>query len=262
MQLRTERNTEHTENRDCNETSHCCILQSRDGRDGLPGAPGVVGRDGRDGKDGERGEPGIQGPPGPPGQGPPGPPGPRSQGGAVYTRWGRTTCPSTPGTRLLYKGRVGGSWYTHGGGASNHLCMPDNPDYLDYTPGIQDWSPVHGAEYQVGGPYANSRLRHLHNQNVPCAICQTTTRVTALMIPAKTQCPQSWTREYIGYLMAEYKNSHRSEYVCIDKDAEPVPGGAADTNGALLHFVEGTCNGLSCPPYDPQKELTCVVCTN
>lgn len=243
-QTRPERSVE------LNGNGSICPTVGRDGRDGLPGVPGATGRDG------ERGEPGIQGPPGPPG--------PRSQGGAVYTRWGRTTCPNTPGTRRLYKGRAGGSWFNHRGGASNYLCMPEDPDYIQYTPGVQDWSPVHGAEYEVGGAYASSRLGHLHNQNVPCAVCHAPTRVTALMIPAKTHCPQSWTREYIGYLMTEYKagGSYRTEFECVDKDAEAVPGGAANTNGAVFHFTEGTCNGLPCPPYDPQKELTCVVCTN
>ena len=31
----------------------------------------------------------------------------------------------------------------------------------------------------------------------------------------------------------------------------------------VLYFyhVEANCNGMLCPPYDPQKELTCAVCT-
>ena len=259
MQLRAERNTEHTENQDCccNET-HASNLQGRDGRDGRDGHDGAVGRDGKDGEKGEKGEPGIQGPPGLPGP-------TRSQGGAVYTRWGRTTCPYTPGTRLLYNGRAGGSWYSQKGGASNYLCLAEDPDYLQFTPGVQDWSPVHGANYRVSGPYSSSRFGHLHNRDVPCAVCHTTTRTTVLMIPAKTQCPQSWIREYIGYLMTGYKagSSYRTEFECIDKDAEALPGSSTNVyKGALFHFTEGACNNLPCPPYDPQKELTCVVCTN
>ena len=142
--------------------------------------------------------------------------------------------------------------------------MPEDPDYIQYTPGVQDWSSVHGANYRVGGPYSSSHLGHLNNRDVPCAVCHTTTRATVLMIPAKTQCPQSWTREYIGYLMTEYKagGSYRTEFECVDKDAEALPGSSANFEGALFHFTEGACNNLPCPPYDPQKELTCVVCTN
>ena len=38
-------------------------------------------------------------------------------------------------------------------------------------------------------------------------------------------------------------------------------GSASDVNGALFHHTEATCTGMPCPPYDPQKELTCTICT-
>ena len=45
-------------------------------------------------------------------------------------------------------------------------------------------------------------------------ICNASTRAAMIMIPAKTQCPSSWTREYhdsnYGYLMTEQK--HPSHY--------------------------------------------------
>ena len=47
----------------------------------------------------------------------------------------------------------------------------------------------------------------------------------------------------------------------MDKDPEAVRGEAVDTNGALFYHTEAVCNGIDCPPYDPEKELTCVVCT-
>ena len=249
------RNSENTSN----NLPHVEVLRGRDGRDGhdgLPGSPGKDGKDGKDGRDGrdgkdgevgERGEPGIPGPPGP------------SSGGVVYTRWGRTTCPDTPGTELVYAGRAGGSRHNAQGGAANYLCMPENPDYLEYSPGVQDLSPVYGVEYET---YPNGDpLRSLYEHDAPCAVCHTTARETALMIPAKTQCPPSWTHEYTGYLMAEYKGHRRTTFVCIDKDAESVPGSAGDTDPVLLYHAEATCTALPCPPYDPQKELTCVVCT-
>ena len=276
-----------------NNITHVEVLRGRDGRDGQDGSPGPAGRDGlpgpagkegkdgrdgRDGKDGEvgeTGEPGIQGPPGPEGtqgppgpdgirgppgldgiRGPPGPPGPGS-GGVVYTRWGRTTCPDTPGTELVYAGMAGGTYYNTKGGASNHLCMPENPDYLQYRAGVQGSSPVRGAEYQTGGNVLSSVSDH----DVPCAVCLASARETVLMIPAKTQCPPSWTLEYTGYLMTEHKTHYRSMFECIDKDPEWVPGSAASTDPALFYHTEATCTELPCPPYDPQKELTCVVCT-
>ena len=236
------------------------MLRGRDGHDGLPGRDGLQGRDGlagptgtagRDGKDGEKGEkgdPGIRGLAGPPGP---------SGGGVVYTRWGRTTCPDTPGTELLYEGRAGGSNHLHRGGGANYLCMPDDPEYLGYAPGNAG-SELYGSEYEIpwGGPLSSS-----HNHNVPCAVCFTSERGMVVMLPAKTSCPSNWTREYYGYLMSEYRNHHRSTFECVDKDPEHVPGHAGDTNGALFYQVQAVCNGLPCPPYDREKELTCAVCT-
>ena len=50
-------------------------------------------------------------------------------------------------------------------------------------------------------------------------------------------------------------------FVCMDRQPESVPGSGANTNPAVLYNVEAGCNGLPCPPYDPHKELTCVVCS-
>ena len=71
---------------------------------------------GRTGLTGQKGDIGPAGPPGP------------TAGGVVYTRWGRTTCPTTSGTQLVYAGRAAGSWNTHSGGGANYLCLPDNPN--------------------------------------------------------------------------------------------------------------------------------------
>ena len=242
-----------------NNLPHVEVLRGRDGRDGHDGLPGSAGKDGKDGRDGRDGKDGEVGETGEPGiRGPSGPPGP-SSGGVVYTRWGRTTCPDTLGTELVYAGRAGGTKHYTQGGAANHLCLPENPDYLQYIPGVQDNSPVQGAEYETyssGGPL-NSVFQH----DAPCAVCFTSVRVAVLMIPAKTQCPPSWTLEYTGYLMTEHKTHRRSMFECIDKDPECVPGSVANTNPALLYHTEAACDTLPCPPYDPEKELTCVVCT-
>ena len=134
--------------------------------------------------------------------------------GLVYTRWGKTTCPSTPGTQLVYAGKTGGSRWHDLGGASNYICLPENPDYSDYQPGVQGLNHVYGTEYQTAG----SPLSSVYNYNAPCTVCYTSARGTTLMIPAKTQCPPSWTVEYYGYLMAEdrHNNHGRTTYVCVD----------------------------------------------
>ena len=218
------------------------VLRGRDGRDGRDGVPGPRG------PQGQRGDQGVAGPPGP------------RNGGVVYTRWGKSSCPNILSTTLVYAGRAGGTWWNHKGGAANYLCMPDDPDYLSYQPGVQGYNYVYGAEYESNqGP-----LRAVHEHNVPCAVCYASTRVAVTMIPAKTQCPSTWTLEYSGYLMSASRNwndHYRTMYECIDKNPDSVPGSASNANGVLFYHVEANCNGMLCPPYDPQKELTCAVCT-
>ncbi len=115
------------------------VVYGRDGRDGLAGPPGQDGRDGKDGERGEKGEQGIQGPPAPPG-----PP----SGGVVYTRWGRTTCPGTGGTELLYEGLAAGSHRSHKGGGADYLCLPKDPQYSAYQRGDYQANYLYGVEYE------------------------------------------------------------------------------------------------------------------
>ena len=266
------------------------LLRGRDGRDGRDGAKGEkgdIGVIGLPGPQGERGTSGNQGATGSQGEmgekgerggrgekGAMGAKGTRGErglrgrqgeqgaqglpvGGAVYVRWGRTICPN--GTELVYSGRAGGTRYDHKGGASNFLCMPDDPDYLQYISEVNNYNFVSPVEYRF--EYMPS-LSQFNNHNAPCAVCYTATRGTVLMVPAKTQCPTGWTREYYGYLMSSLNVHGRSMYTCIDKDPESVPGLNGYSNPrSILYLNEINCNGFSCPPYDAQKELTCAVCS-
>ena len=182
----------------------------------------------------------------------------------MYTRWGRTTCSNTTGTQLLYAGRAAGSLHSEKGGGSNYLCLPEQPQYSTYTAGTASARAyLYGAEYETGG-YANGPLHSVHDHNVPCAVCYASTRETVVMIPARLNCPSSWTREYYGYLMAERSHPahHRSTFECVDHSPQSVPGSITSINGALFYHVEVKCGyGIPCPPYDAQKEVMCVVCT-
>ena len=230
------------------------------GERGLPGVrgpPGISGPWGPVGDKGSRGSPGLAGT-----QGLPGPQGPATGGGGgtVYTRWGRTSCPSDQGTTLVYSGRAGGSYFHHHGGAANLLCLPDDPEYSRYEGGVQGRSPLRGAEYQAN---TNEPFGGENHHNIPCAVCCTSIRSKLLLIPAKLSCPTNWTMEYNGYLMAaHYSHNGRTLFECIDDQPESVPRlNARDDSNALYYHVEATCNSLSCPPYDSEKEVTCVVCT-
>ena len=222
------------------------LLRGRDGRDGLPG------------RDGEKGAQGEQGPAGP--QGDQGPPGPRSAG-VTYIRWGKNCCPNVTGTEEVYNGRVGGSIFNNNGGGAEKLCMPPIPDYINAPGSVVTIarSTIHGTEYQTHyGP-----IRSLLNQNVPCAVCYASTRAAMIMVPAKTQCPSSWTREYYGYLMTEVEDVHhyRTSFDCVDVNHDVVAGGASDSNGAMYYHVVASCNGLQCPPYEVNRVMSCAVCT-
>ena len=233
------------------------LLRGRDGRDGrdgvrgepgdqgpkgdrgvpgLPGEQGPQGPEGPHGDTGERGLPGLQGPPGISGprgpvgdkgsRGSPGLPGPQGQpglqgpatgGGTVYTRWGRTSCPSDQGTSLVYSGRAGGSYFHHHGGGANLLCLPDDPEYSRYDSGVQNSSPLRGAEYRPNG---NQLFGDRYGNNMPCAVCSTSIRSKLLVIPAKLTCPTNWTTEYTGYLMAanrDYNDVHCLNVLMINQ---------------------------------------------
>ena len=119
------------------------LLSGRDGRDGpagrdgLPGPAGAPGKDGRDGTNGQKGDKGERGEPGMVGP---------VSGGATYTRWGRTSCPIITGTSLVYSGRAGKSFFTQSGGGGNYQCLPNNPEYGRYAPGVQGRAPIYGVE--------------------------------------------------------------------------------------------------------------------
>ena len=237
------------------DTPYIDILQGRDGRDGRDGEPGPSGIPGSDGLYGQKGMTGDAGPPGPPGP---------CCGGVTYIRWGRTTCPGSQGTELVYKGRAAGSHYTHASGGSNYQCLTEDPENFDYGPGNADQAFIYGAEYQFYGNVPSSSLP-LHDHDVPCAVCYVATRNTVLMIPGRYTCPQNWTQEYYGYVMTERSahSSHkgRTTFECVDAAPETIFGGHADHNGVLFHFVEPRCGSLPCPPYEEEKELTCAVCS-
>ena len=147
------------------------------------------------------------------------------------------------------------------GGGSNYICMVKEARYHPgavTTRGGGD--AIYGTEYES----VSRALRGLQDHNVPCAACHVTTRSAQLMIPGTDQCPGGWTSEYTGRLMSGHDtyNKGRTMYVCVDKDAEALPGLGAETNGAVMYYVKVECGyGIPCPPYVQGKELACVVCT-
>lgn len=158
-------------------------------------------------------------------------------------------------------GIMGGEHYTHPGGGVNYLCLPHNPQYGSYKAGHQIGGRIYGTEYEVHD-FNPFKTKNLHNYDAPCAVCFVNSRASVLMIPPRNDCPPGWTEEYHGCLMAD-RDIHKrsSDFVCVDENAEYVPGSGANRDGALLYPVEGGCVSLPCPPYVVGRELTCAVCT-
>ena len=222
-----------------------------------------VGQKGVKGEKGGSGSPGLTGLTGPKGiTGQKGTKGDKEERdrGTVYVRWGHDQCPST--AQLVYSGRAGGSNYNHDGGGSNPQCLPLDPNFLTPISGSQVYRALmYGAEYQTHTD-RNSHVHGRYDHDVPCAVCHVSNRTAVYMVPAKYTCPTGWTREYYGYLMAEYtgNNHRRSQFTCVDTALKSV-GSSADHNGLLFYFVEGRCGSLPCPPYDTTREFSCAICT-
>ena len=158
--------------------------------------------------------------------------------------------------QLLYSGRAAGSHYYTKGSGSNHLCLPSNPQYLNYVSGREEWrARIYWVEYEQH--WNPNQVDH----DVPCSLCYTSARSAKITIPARYTCPSGWTREYYGYLMADYEGYATTTYECVDVSAESVPRSSRDDDGGLFYFTEGTCTSINCPPYVNGRELTCVVCT-
>ena len=244
----------------------CILYLDTVGQQGPPGDPGPKGRAGLTGHTGPQGPPGADGAAGPAGpQGSPGDEGSRGPpgvdaiaagGGALYVRWGNTSCPSTEGTKKVYSGIAGGTYTDWNGGSASYECMMKEEEIaLTFRAGKQSYARMYGAEYEYP-------ILGTHNGNVPCAMCYVPARSTLLMLPAKANCPPTWTKEYFGYLMSGRDNHRRTTAVCVDASMQSFIGSECDTNGALFAHIEVECKrGLPCPPYRDEQELNCVVCT-
>ena len=185
---------------------------------------------------------------------------PPETGGSVFVRWGRTVCPE--GTDFLYQGRTATNKYNIGGGTSDYLCLPSNPQYCSSDTSSSLYSQLYGVEYEsLGG--SSSPLYHVVHAQMPCAVCHTP-NPAMFTYPASCSCPRSWTTEYTGYLMAEYKTEYGGRTgkstICVDGAAEGY-GSRDDDNPAVAYLMKATCEFLPCPPYDAGKALSCAVCS-
>ena len=132
-------------------------------------------------------------------------------------------CPNVTGTELVYEGFMAGTYYFTQGGAANYICTASGAD-VEYHPeattrNLGD-SVLYSVEYETKSGQA---LTHLFEHNAPCAVCEVSSRSKKIMIPGRFTCPDTWTVEYSGWLMADYHGYHRTMHICLDKTPETVP---------------------------------------
>ena len=170
---------------------------------------------------------------------------------------------------LLFAGYTAGSRYTIDGSGSNYLCLHEHPQWKTYINGGQNSGKIYGVEYELYQSnnvfsLSNNGGNLLHDNPAPCAVCYVGGRSTVFMVPARTQCPDGWTMEYLGYLASEYSTStrghKRTSYICWDEAPEVAVGGTSQ-NQAVIFPVEVHCGSLPCSVYVTGRELTCVVCS-
>ncbi|XP_062601856.1 uncharacterized protein LOC134263519 [Saccostrea cucullata] len=181
--------------------------------------------------------------------------------GAIYTIWGKKSCPSRNGTAMVYTGITGGKSHYEPGGGVNTLCLPHDPDNAphDFPTSQESAAHLFGSEYQF------TYRKIARDDDVPCALCRVQSAGSILMIPAKTTCPSGWIMEYNGYLITDnFSNGyHATDFVCLHGDPEYLTEGARQHNldGHILFPVTAVCGSLPCPPYKQGQHITCVVCS-
>ena len=152
---------------------------------------------------------------------------------------------------------VGGARFNQQGAGNSHLCLRTDPVFRTDDEPREYSAEVYGAEYEY--PHKTE----LHDHEVPCAVCQVT-RKAALMMPGTNKCDDGWSTEYVGYIAAggTYASNHRTDFICVDDDAETTPvSNPANDDGILLAPAQTICGSLPCLPYVDYKDLLCVVCS-
>lgn len=230
-----------------------------------------MGEKGDDGEEGEDGEDGVDAT------------GQAAPITRVYTHWGTLQCPTDANVFEIYSGLAGTSFHNNAGAGANHICLNSDFDFNPFTVNSRSttYGSVVGVEYKTS---INDPLNDVGDYNVPCAVCLVITNAI-YMQPGTNECPNTddWDILYTGYIMSEWQNegaagdrasdNYRSEYICVDSDADVIPDSSAANIEARLSHVHVDCTStpgspsvtgiLDCGGGDPayeQGQLSCVVC--
>lgn len=148
-----------------------------------------------------------------------------------------------------HTGYMGGSSTSSERGAANSVCLTDRP-VLETVGGEGQY--MQGAEYG-----SNAFGASLIHNDIPCAVCRSTTDSSVVMIPGTNLCTSDWNLQFQGMLAAGHESfKSATEFICIDKHSESVIGGeAALGDGRFLTAVRAKCGSLKCPPTTTRKSL-------
>ena len=207
--------------------------------------------------------------------------------GPTYVRWGRSTCPLA--TSLVYTGHAAGAHVLHTGGGYNYQCLHNAPEYAETAAGQSNTGArLYRVEYETANK-GLSRLWGVDGSSVPCVVCQAVGALSTMMQPGDATCPQGWSVEYDGYVMSSpsyhsLAGAQRTEYVCLDQDAEVVETGQgtgalsarfspvevyADTRATANDHIPGNSNSIpgystfaaSTRKWSSGHELACKICS-
>ena len=96
------------------------------------------------------------------------------------------------------------------GAGTNTLCLTKNPTFLTLPP----WT----FSLISGGHFYNTIKRRWDN-HVTCTVCLVPVPKT-IMVPGNNTCPEGWTTQYKGFLVAAKADTYATEYICMDNDHE------------------------------------------
>ena len=80
----------------------------------------------------------------------------------------------------------------HLGGASNYLCLPNEPEYEEGNHQVSTFNPIYMVECETTVGYGGFPAA-AYNHDATCARCYAPERPTVIMLPAKMTCPETWT---------------------------------------------------------------------
>ena len=174
---------------------------------------------------------------------------------STYEILGDNKCPSVQGTSTVYKGYVMGF-----NGSTTFKCLPIDEQYIKYY--NSSFSMFANSQENVGYAemtvYQTFRYEGKNNIHTTCALCSVEGRNTILMIPATYKCPQSWTREYYGYLMTDNTDT---TFVCVDIGLDGEVMENTNLDSSVLKHVSAYPKRSHANTYKSTYALSCAVCS-